>query len=155
MYQMRKLSVLFALSCLCALIGCAGDAPKTDTKDAEPPKQTDLKPPTAPAPQGTDPGDSAITADDLKKLQTKQESAVAALKKKPGDATLKKAYVTASLDLADKTMKSGALDSTVKYPAALKIYREVLKVDPANAEAKEWIGMIESIYQSMGKPVPK
>ncbi|MBI5705859.1 MAG: hypothetical protein HZC36_02595 [Armatimonadetes bacterium] len=152
---MRKLSVLFAVSCLCAMIGCSGDEPKADTKATEPPKQTDLKPPSAPAPQGTDPGDTAITAEDLKKLQTKQESAVAALKKKPGDATLKKAYVTASLDLADKTMKSAALESTEKYPAALRIYRDVLKVDPANKEAKEWIGMIESIYQSMGKAVPK
>ena len=43
----------------------------------------------------------------------------------------------------------------MKYPAALHAYREVLKYDRANQKAKDQIAQIESIYKSMGRPVPQ
>ena len=43
----------------------------------------------------------------------------------------------------------------VKYPGALKAYREVLKYDKTNAKAKQNIATIEGIYKSMGRPIPQ
>jgi len=49
-----------------------------------------------------------------------------------------------------------ALTEARQYPAALGDYRRALKYDPTNEEAKKWIGMIESIYQTMSdKEMPK
>lgn len=82
-------------------------------------------------------------------------TAKGAYTKKPSDAKLKKAYVVATVKFATATMTSGALSSKEKYPGALRLYREALKVDPKNKEALQNKQMIEQIYQSMGKPIPK
>src|SRR5438270_10859839 len=41
------------------------------------------------------------------------------------------------------------------YKYALADFREVLKYDPDNSEAKEEVDTIVSIYQGMGRPVPE
>ena len=41
------------------------------------------------------------------------------------------------------------------YKYALADFRQVLKYDPENDEAKEKVNTIESIYKSMGKPIPE
>ena len=40
------------------------------------------------------------------------------------------------------------------YKYALADFREVLRYDPANAEAREKLAEIESIYRGMGRPIP-
>ena len=40
------------------------------------------------------------------------------------------------------------------YRYALGDFRRALKFDPENKEAKEKIGTIESIYESLGRPIP-
>ena len=40
------------------------------------------------------------------------------------------------------------------YRYALGDFRRALRYEPDNAEAKEKIEMIESIYRSLGRPVP-
>jgi len=42
-----------------------------------------------------------------------------------------------------------------KYPSALRQYRLVATIDPANAEAKQNINLIEGIYNQMGRPIPQ
>lgn len=74
---------------------------------------------------------------------------------KKSDPKLKKAYVKATVSLGTLVMTSVALPPKEKYPRALGLYREALKVDPNNKEAKENAKMIEDIYKSMGRPVPK
>jgi tetratricopeptide (TPR) repeat protein len=91
----------------------------------------------------------------LAKLTKEQTSAKAAFAKKPKDAKVKKAYVDSTVKLATASMVSPALSPREKYPTALKYYREALKVDPNNKEAKNNSEMIISIYKSMGRPVPK
>ena len=73
---------------------------------------------------------------------------------KTPNAKTKKTYVDATVKFATASMNSEALDRKVKYKQALKLYREALKVDPKNAEAKENAKMIEDVYRSMGKPIP-
>jgi tetratricopeptide (TPR) repeat protein len=52
-------------------------------------------------------------------------------------------------------MTSPALTPKEKYPKALALFREALKVDPKNKVALENKNMIEQIYKSMGRPIPK
>jgi hypothetical protein len=52
-------------------------------------------------------------------------------------------------------MYSSPLPPGQKYPKALAMYREVLKLDPNHAEARDATKMIEDIYASLGKPVPQ
>lgn len=75
--------------------------------------------------------------------------------KSPTAGSNKKSYVIATVRLATATMVSPALGSKVKYRRALQLYREALKVDPQNFEAKHNSKLIEDIYRSLGRPIPK
>jgi hypothetical protein len=52
-------------------------------------------------------------------------------------------------------LTSSALTPKEKYPLSLQMYREVLRLDPKNKEAKSNKELIEGIYKQMGRPVPK
>ena len=92
---------------------------------------------------------------ELKQLETQQKADKAKFLKKPKNAALKKTYIKSTLKLAYETMTSLALPPKVKYPGSLRLYREVLKVDPKNAEAIKNKNMMEDIYKKMGLPIPK
>ena len=88
-------------------------------------------------------------------LDEKVADARAAYEKNPGDAAAKKTLVDVTLQNAQFYMYKSPLPPNQKYPKALKGYRDVLKLDPSNAQASESIAMIESIYRQLGKPVPE
>lgn len=90
----------------------------------------------------------------LATLENAQLSAKAAFAKKPKDAKAKKAYIDATMKLADAELISPALLPKDKYPKALRHYREVRKVDPKHTKANEQIALIEGIYKSMKRPIP-
>jgi hypothetical protein len=84
------------------------------------------------------------------------------------DARIKKAADKAkgaSANAADK--KAAAADYLARgnvywsagqprlYKYALADFRQVLKFDPGNEEAQQKIDTIESIYKSMGRPIPE
>ena len=77
-----------------------------------------------------------------------------AYKAKPSP-DVKKALADAYLAKADALMADESAPPRIKYPGALRSYREVLKYDPANAKAKQNIATIEGIYKSMGRPIPQ
>ncbi len=85
--------------------------------------------------------------------EAKYDAAKAAFEEEATDET-KEAYTSASVDLALAVMDSG-LPPNQMYPRALGLFRDVLKVDPENVPAQEWIATIEGIYESMGRPVPE
>lgn len=91
----------------------------------------------------------------LAALEKKHVAAEAAYKKKPTDAKLKKAHLDAATKLADAVLYSPALAPKDKYPKALRLYRGIKNVDAKNVHAKKQIEQIESIYRSMGRPIPK
>jgi hypothetical protein len=83
------------------------------------------------------------------------------------DANIKKAAEKAKASGASAADKKAAADAYLArgneyysagqprlYKYALADFREVLKYDPENAEAKGKVDTIVSIYQSMGRPVP-
>jgi cytochrome c-type biogenesis protein CcmH/NrfG len=42
-----------------------------------------------------------------------------------------------------------------QYASALGDYRKAIKLDPNNAEAKQWIEQIVMIYESINRDYPK
>ncbi len=82
------------------------------------------------------------------------EAAKKNLSAKPKDPKVKQAFVVAGDRYAMATMTAPSLSPKVKYPGALRLYREVLKVDPKNREAANNSKMIVDIYKQMGLPVP-
>jgi len=90
----------------------------------------------------------------LAALEKKQQAAKADLHKHPKDASAKNKFVVLNDQLANDTMMAGPIDPKVKYPKALRLYRESLKVNPQDAEASRWVKQIEAIYKSMHRPVP-
>jgi tetratricopeptide (TPR) repeat protein len=75
-------------------------------------------------------------------------------KESPSDVALKQSLVSAHLKYAAFFMYNDTLSPKEKYPSALKQYREVLKIDPTNADAKQNADLIINIYHQMGREVP-
>jgi hypothetical protein len=91
----------------------------------------------------------------LEHLQHVYASTKIAYKKKPSDTKARKAFVLAATSYGHESMVSPVLPAKIKYRQALRIYREVLKLDPKNPVAKPESDLIISIYKSMGREVPK
>lgn len=97
----------------------------------------------------------ASKAPDLATSEKAYKSAKAAFAKKPKDAAVKKKYVAATVKFGTATMLADSLPPRQKYSGALRLYREALQYDPKNKEALDNKKMIEDIYKSMGRPIPK
>lgn len=104
------------------------------------------------------PASSPIKAEatKLKQLQSSYEKAKAAYSKAKAKPSSKegKAYVAATVKYGTAVMNAASLAPKDKYPKALRLYREALKIDPKNKEALDNKKMIEDIYKSMGRPIP-
>lgn len=88
-------------------------------------------------------------------LKAKMTAAAAAYKKAPKSAAAKKAYAASLANLAHATMLDQSIPPRTRYPSALKMANQALKLDPTNKTAKDDKKAIESAYKSMGRPVPK
>ena len=89
---------------------------------------------------------------DTKELDARIKAAAGKAKAPNASAADKKAAADAYLARGN-VYWSGGEPKLYKY--ALADFKQVLKYDPANAEAKEKIDTIVGIYQSMGRPVPE
>ena len=117
-------------------------APKTEEAPKEPPKEE---------PKTVQPAKKPTVAE----MKAKAGVAEKAYNLKKKDATLKKNYAAALADLGEAVMLDETIEPRKRYPDALKLYRQALKLDPANQKAKDNIKLIEDVYKKMGKPVPK
>ncbi len=99
-------------------------------------------------------GGKEVSKAQLAKLDKEYKAAEAAYKKAPKDKKVVKKYADASFALGMGTMVGEGLTPREKYTGALKYLRRSVKADPKNKLAKEQIEMIESIYKSMGRPIP-
>lgn len=88
----------------------------------------------------------------------KYDDAIASLepayKKNPKSAEISGALAEAWLAKGDSMMYNEQMPPRIKYPGALKAYRQVLVYDKANKKALANIATIEGIYKSMGRSVP-
>lgn len=87
----------------------------------------------------------------LKKIYNNAKKSYLAAQK---NIALKQKYVSTALAYANAIMRATCLPPKSKYPVALAIYREVLKIEPKNIQAKESRDLIISVYKSMGRPIP-
>lgn len=87
-------------------------------------------------------------------LESAYVSAKAAYAGSANDET-KSALVEATVAWATEVMTDPKLPPNQKYPRSLKLYREAMALDPKNQVAAENSAMIESIYKSLGKPIPE
>ena len=127
-----KAALLLAASFLCLLGGAAM---------AQGPYQQQPKP-------------SAEDKVRLNKLAKAYDAAKSILAKSPKSEKAKKDFSEVGTAYGTECMMTPVLDRKVKYKMALHVYREVLKVDPAQPEAKKNSDMIVKIYKSLGRPVP-
>jgi len=110
-------------------------------------------PGAGPTTGGQSGGEPPLNVIPVKDAQSAYDKAKKDFDKSPADAKAKSAYEDAANTLADSTMQSDS-PPNVKYPAALKLYREVAKIDPQNSHATYWVKQITDIYASMGKQPP-
>lgn len=137
--------------CLVSLSAC------TSAPGPQPVNQTPAKPApaTASAPHSGGPGTAEASQDAPDQpLDDKVAALKATYDKNPSDAAAKKALADATFQNAQFYMYKSPLPPGQKYPKALALYREVLKLDPSNASAQESVEMIEGIYRQMGRPIP-
>jgi len=85
---------------------------------------------------------------DTKTFDADIASADKALKSKPNDEALKKALAEAYYK------RAVALTEARQYASALGDYRRTLKYDSNNAQAKQWVDQMVSIYDGMGRESP-
>jgi hypothetical protein len=159
---------LFIACALCAVLSAAACNPAATTDNTtvtasnastapQPPAQTTGVPPISSAHGGgaTQPAVSSTTEQpegvDTKALDEKIEKLEGKVKASGASAADKKALANAYLDRANIYRDAG---SPRLYKFALGDYRRVLRYDPTNAEAKNKMDEIISIYNSMGRPVP-
>jgi tetratricopeptide (TPR) repeat protein len=143
----KRLTAILAATCLSILICGCNSGNQEVSGEIAPPIKTGA-PTTGEAPK------AAPTVLTVGAATTPYEKAKKAYEAAKSDEKLKQTYIDATNSLADANLYADELPPRVKYPAALKYFREVLKVDPKNAKALENEKLIVDIYKSMGKAVP-
>ena len=100
---------------------------------------------------------ASVKADKAKldSAQKVYKASKATLAKKPKNAVLKKKCGAATAAYGTAMMTTLTLPPREKYVGALHLYREALTYDPKNEEALKNKKLIEDIYKSMGRPIPK
>jgi hypothetical protein len=71
-----------------------------------------------------------------------------------GDNQLRAELVGATYELAEGVMYRSAAPPNRKYPAALRLFRAVVALEPNHEKAHENKKIIEDIYEALGKPLP-
>lgn len=144
---MRRIAVLISLAVLSACSTAPGPQPVETNSGVQTP---------APSAAPAAPAGSPEALKDAPKQPNDEK--VAELRKRyeenPNDGAVKAAYADAVFQNAQFYMYSSPLPPNQKYPKALAMYREVLRLDPSNEAAKQSIETIEAIYRSLNRPVP-
>lgn len=136
MNLMRWHVLLFA----CLLAGCGEKTPESP-------------PETTASPQSSPQAPAGVPSEDLSLLQKEYETTKADYQKNPTKENAQR-YVDATVGYANAVMYSNAAPKE-KYPKALRLYEEALKVDPENKTAQENRKLILDIYESLGKKPPE
>lgn len=111
--------------------------------------------PAAPAPEGAAPSSAASSADralvNTQQLDARIKELGAKARQAGASEADKRAAAAAYLERGNVYYSAG---QPRLYKYALADFREALRFDPANAEAKDKMAQIEEIYRGMGRPVP-
>ena len=103
--------------------------------------------------------DAAVQQAKKQIAEKKYDDAITALetayKKNPKSTEIKQTLADAYLAKGDSLMNDEQMPPRMKYPGALRAYRQVLTYDKDNKKAQSQIATIEGIYKSMGRPIPQ
>jgi tetratricopeptide (TPR) repeat protein len=147
------MKILILTICTVALAAC-GSAPRpvAENSNAAAPISNE-RPQTAIAhttengtPPGTSGGERSKWSQGGDPVDTSANDAEIAKAEKSGD---KKALSLAYQKRGDVLTKAR------QYAAALGDYRKAVKADPSNADARNWVNQITSVYDSMNREAPK
>jgi len=151
----RLLIFLFAVA---VFAGCSKMEEKketgTQTQNGDmqmPPDMTDPHKKT----EGTDPHSSGIDSATIKVSQDAMEFEKTYEKNKSEEN--KQELIKKHLAAGDAFSPEGNMEHMSKesFRTSLKHYRRVLELDPTNQAAIQGRGMIESMYQQIGLPIPE
>lgn len=160
---MKKILILSAFTLIS--IGCGSSAPtqtqtntNSTTTTSTSPKKDELtvsshstenqKPPMS-QPNSNSGGSPNQKPADISAITATIEKAEKDYKAKPDDAKTKEILATAYFQ------RAFILTDNAQYSAALGDFRKGLKLNPNDQKAKDMHDQIVSIYQSMGREVPK
>jgi len=90
----------------------------------------------------------------IERLEKNYETAKKEWSESPNDKEKRENYVEATVAYANKVMY-GPGNPKEKYPKALRLYEEALKIDSSHKEAKSNCDLILSIYRQMGRKPPE
>jgi len=135
----RQLGFVFV-----AMLLTASFAPVAYAQSAKKPQTT-----------GNKPAENVPQPKALAPLKANYEKTKAAFAKKPKDKKAREAFIKAATVYGHESMVSPDLPTSVKYRQALRLYREVLKLEPKHPVARPEHDLIVQIYKQMGRPVPK
>ena len=154
-----KYTIITILAALTVACGNAGQPVRnSNSAAASPPEKSQTAishtlekqtPPADPASGGKSKWTQSGEPIDTKEFDASIAAAEKALAAKPNDEAAQKALSAAYFKRAD------ALTGARQYASALGDYRTAVKHDPTNADAKQWIDQIISIYSSIGRDYPK
>ncbi|MBC7805004.1 MAG: hypothetical protein H7145_02520 [Akkermansiaceae bacterium] len=134
-------------------IGAEADAkPKSLTVAAGAPAATPEPAVATPAPATPSP---QATVSPVVALRKKVAATQLTLKKSPTNPAAKKAHSASLTALGRGVMDDPAIPPVKKYPEALNLFRQAVKLDATNKNAAGDIKRIETVYKQMGKPIPK
>ncbi len=157
----------------CCLVGACQDAPRPVSSPTTTPSgsygaapqatpATGGQPPTVEANTTPKYGDPVTDENFVKLLKPETAALVEKVRKlqaaydaAPQDAALKRQLVAAKVEYGNALRDLGQAGPRIYYPAALRMYRQVLALDAGHKEAAEKKKEIELIYQSMGRPIPE
>lgn len=163
---MKKLLVVAFILPL-FIVGCTKMQEKKGNETQTPPSQNDVNNPHSQNPMNNPHSmttDKSVDNTDMAPESAKDETAEKLSKEaydfekmyqKDKSETNKKQLIEKHLAAGNYLMFKANLHPKKKYAPALKHYRRVLELDPANDEAKTNKEQIEMIYESMGRPIPQ
>jgi len=155
---MRKIIMLVTIGAAVSLAGCSNAPGPSQSNSNTPAQAANDHPQTmiahsgenqAPPTGGKTKWSQGGNPIDTTELDAAVTNAEKELKAKPSDDAAKKAASQAY------NKRAVALTDARQYASALGDYRKAVKLDPSNAEAKQWIDQITQIYESMNKEAPK
>ncbi len=92
---------------------------------------------------------------ELARLKANYERTKRAFQNNRNGSAQRKAHIQATMAYGTLMMNTVTMRPQEKYPGALRLFREVLAIDRNHAGARKNIELIEGIYRSLGRPVPR
>lgn len=90
----------------------------------------------------------------LEDLRLQYEAARAELEANPDATETRDQFLVVAYMYAETRMYDPSLTPQEKYPESLRIFRDIVAMEPGHDDARAQIQVIEGIYRELGRPIP-